>query len=446
MSNPILVSKEALFRHRIVCAVIALQASGLSRPEAIALATQETHTMPSGQVRRVHPRTLSRWLEAYGTGDIRRLEPKSRKRTDTSLVLDPKLVQFVRTERKKDREASIPELLRRAQQRGLIESVEDIDRTTVWRAMRRMGLDTRRTKRHRDRDMRRFGYPNRMQMLLFDGKKFRAGANRLRRVAIFYLDDATRRGLDVIVGTHETTELFLRGLYSCIRRHGLFDCGYADNGSGFTSDDTQAVFARGLEIVFVNGTAGYPEGRGKIERFNRRAKADVLRGLDGNAAVDPDCAALTLRLKHYLEHVYNPAHHDTLDQSPDQRWNADDRPLRFPKSDAELRNAFLVTETRVVSADNVISHGGTSWEIPRGHARTTIEVHRQVLDQTLYIVHEGQFVRLHPVDLTDNAYTRRAPQKAPADPVRTPPQTAASLSYDRDFGPLVGPDGGFPKE
>ena len=262
----------------------------------------------------------------------------------------------------------------------------------------------------------------------------------------FYLDDATRRGLDVIVGTEESTELFLRGLHSCIRRHGLFDVAYADNGAGFISDDAKAVFARGLEIPFVNGTAGYPEGRGKIERFNRRVKAEVLRGLDGNVAVDADCAALTLRLRHYLEHQYNPAFHDTLGQSPDERWNADDRPLRFPESDAELRNAFLVTETRKVSADNVISHSGTLFEIPRGHANTTIEVHRQVLDGTLCIIHEGRFVRLHPVDLTDNAYTRRAPKKAPAEPVRTPPQTAASLAYDRDFGPVVGPDGGFAKE
>lgn len=319
MPELILLSGEALFRHSVVSAVRTLQTAGFSRADAIAAVAQQPHTMARGQVRKVHPRTLSRWLEAFESGGPRGLEPKSRKRTDTSMALDPTLIGLLRTERKKDRDASIPELLRRAKQRGIIESVEAVDRSTVWRAMRRMGLDTGRTKRRRDRDMRRFGFPHRMQMLLFDGKQFRAGANRLRRVAIFYLDDATRRGLDVIVGTHETTELFLRGLYGCIRRHGVFDCGYADNGAGFISDDTQAVFARGLEIAFVNGTAGYPEGRGKLERFNRRVKAEVLRGLDGNTNVNPDCASLTLRLRHYLEHEYNLAHHETLGQSPDAR-------------------------------------------------------------------------------------------------------------------------------
>ncbi len=446
MRDATLISEEALFRHGVVSVVLALEATGLSRADAITTATAVPHTMRQGQVRRVHPRTLGRWLAAFEADGIRGLEPKSRKRTDTSLILDPKLIHFLHAERINDREASIPELLRRAERRGIVESAERIDRTTVWRAMRRMGLDTRRTKRCRDRDMRRFSYPHRMQMVLFDGKHFRAGANRLRRVAIFYLDDATRRGLDVIVGTDETTELFLSGLYGCIRRHGLFDFGYADNGAGFASDDAQSVFAQGLEIPLINGTAGYPEGRGKIERFNRRAKAEVLRGLDSNAAVNPDCAALTLRLRHYLQHEYNPGHHETLGQSPDERWDADDRPLRFPESDAELRNAFLVTDTRDVSADNVISYRSTLLEIPRGHAKTTIEIYRQVLDGTLHILHDGRFVRLHPVDMTDNAYARRAPTKASAGQVCTPPNTAASLSYDRDFGPIVGPDGGFKEE
>ena len=150
MTGPILISEEALFRHGVVSVVTVLVAGGFTRPEAIAAATREPYTVAGGQLRRVHPRTLSRWLEAFDAGGIQALEPKSRKRTNTSLVLDEKLVRFLRTERKKDREASIPELLRRGKEHGMIQSIEDVDRTTVWRAMRRMDLDTRRTKRHRD--------------------------------------------------------------------------------------------------------------------------------------------------------------------------------------------------------------------------------------------------------------------------------------------------------
>lgn len=281
--------------------------------------------------------------------------------------------------------------------------------------------------------------------MLCDGKHFRAGANRLKRVALVYLDDATRRALDVRVGTEEDTELFLHGLYSCIKKHGLFDAAFADNGPGFSSDDTYAIFASGLKIPFINGTAGYPEGHGKIERFNRTALADMLRGLDGNPVVDPDCASLTLRFRHYLEHEYNTRAHESLSgRSPKERWDADLRPLRFPESDAQLRRCFVVTETREVSADNVVRHRGQHWEVPRGHAGTTIMIHRQVLDGHLHILHDGRFVRLHPVDTTDNAYARRTAISPVQDKdVKTAPTTAASIAFERDFGPLVGPDGGY---
>lgn len=442
------ISVEAVFRYTVVSFVRAQMLAGTDRDEAIAEAAEHAHATLHGAPREVTRRTLQRWMTAFEEDGVRGLEPRARPRTTTSLVLDDKLIHFIANERREDLEASIPELLRRAKERGLIESIDEIDRTTVWRAMKRMALATGRTKRRRDRDMRRFAYPHRMQMLLFDGKHFRAGATRLKRVALIYLDDATRRALDGIVGTDEETELFLTGLYSCIRQHGLFDAAYADNGAGFASDDTHIVFASGLKVPLVNGTAGYPEGHGKIEKFNRTLLADMLRGLDGNPAVDPDCAALTLRIRHYLEHEYNPRPHESLSGlSPQERWDTDPRPLRFPESDAELRRSFVVTETRDVSADNVLRHGGQVWEVPRGHAGTTIAVHRQVLDGTLHILHEQRLVRLHPVDLTDNAYARRA-NRAPVqkDEIRTAPTTAAAMAFERDFAPIVGADGGFTKK
>ena len=63
-----------------------------------------------------------------------------------------------------------------------------------------------------------------------DGKHFRAGAARLRRVALFFIDDATRYGLQVRVGTAESSELFLRALYQMVMRHGLADLFFLDKG------------------------------------------------------------------------------------------------------------------------------------------------------------------------------------------------------------------------
>ena len=57
----------------------------------------------------------------------------------------------------------------------------------------------------------------------------------------------------------------------------------------------------GLGALLIHGTTRYPQGHGAIERFHRTAYDQVLRSLDGAADVDPACAALTLRLRHFLE-------------------------------------------------------------------------------------------------------------------------------------------------
>ena len=97
----------------------------------------------------------------------------------------------MRTEKQRDARASVPELVRRARERGTFPVDARIDRTTVWRACRRMSLPSRQRPHKRETDTRRWRYAERMQCVLADGKHFRAGAARLRRMALFFLDDAT---------------------------------------------------------------------------------------------------------------------------------------------------------------------------------------------------------------------------------------------------------------
>ncbi len=131
------------------------------------------------------------------------------------------------------------------------------------------------------------------------------------------------------------------------------------------------------------------------------------------------------------------------------RWNADEQPLRFPESMAKLDEYFVVTEARKVSNDHIIKHGGKLYEVPRGLAGEWIDVRRHVLTAELSIFHDGRLVRLHTVDLAANAKSRRAARisedqdPAPGDAV---PKTAATLAFEKDFLPLVGPDGGFLKK
>jgi transposase InsO family protein len=439
---------EALFRYQVISRVRALELGGAVRAEAVGEVAGGEHFASAGVLRKVSTRTLYRWLAAYNEGgSFESLEPAARERTGTSIVLPDAFIDFIREEKRLDPRASAPELIRRAEICKVVEPSPAISRSTVWRACKRMGLPTRRRPQKREGDMRRFAYPHRMMMTLCDGKHFRAGATRKRRVALFFIDDATRYGLHAVVGTSENTDLFLGGFHDLVIKRGYMNVIYMDHGAGFTSDDTKAVVASMPHVYLINGKKAYPEGRGKVERFNQTAIGAVLRSLDGAAEVDPDCAALTLRLRHFLFDQYNNRPHESLGlKTPNECWSADERPLRFPESVAKLREHFVVTEARKVSKDHIIKYGGELYEAPRGLGGEWIDVRRGVLTGEISVLHYGRLVRLHPVDLAANAKTQRAHARIDNDepvPGDAVPKTAATMAFERDFAPLVGPDGGF---
>jgi putative transposase len=440
---PLSLSVEALFRHGVVSQVAARVLGG-EPTDTVVCEVASCSYRAEGTRRGTSPRSVYRWLRLFATGGVAALEPAARDKIATSEVLRERFVEFLRVEKGDDARASVPEIIRRARVDGVLTEDEHVDRVSVWRACQRMGLPLGQRSTKKDRDSRRFAYPHRMMMMLCDGKYFRAGAGRVRRLALVYIDDATRYALAVVVGTDgESTELFLRGLYELLRRFGFIDVLFLDNGPGFISDDTHAVVAL-LEMHLVLGTAGYPEGHGKIEKFHQTTWTGVLRGLC-RPEIDPDPRALELRLQHFLFEQYNGRPHEALDgATPQERWDADTRKLRLPVSDAALREKFVITETRKVSLDHVVSVDGVDYEVPRGHGGTRLAVGRHVLEGTLSILHEGRIVRLHPVDLAANAVARRGKPSTPHDEEQGPaPRTAAMRAFDRDYGPVVSPDGGF---
>jgi transposase InsO family protein len=439
MSEGVKVSTRALERFRTVSAIRSCNLAGV--PLAAAIAATLEACRRAGLREIPSERTCYRWLAAFEVGGLAALEPEPRPKRTTSAVLDAGIERFLEERKRIDPLVSIPEVLRLARLEGVIGNEARVSRTTLWRSAQRKELPCQRPRR--TDDVRRFAYPNRMLMVLADGKHFRAGLERRKRVALVFLDDATRFVLGIRVATSENTIDFLCGLHEVIRQHGRFGFCFADHGPGFISDDTATVFGR-LGIGLVHGTVRYPEGHGKIERFNRTMKAQLLRGLVGNPAIDDDPRALTLRLSHWASEIYNCSAHEGLDgDTPSGRWHADPRLLDFPADGWERH--FRITLRRRVSSDNVVSVEGVDYEIPAGHSGRQIDVTRNVLDGgSVRTIHDGGPVRLAPVDLARNARDRRGSHGTEPDNEPTAVRTAAEAAWDRDYAPLTDDDGGYP--
>jgi len=435
---------DALFRYLVVSQVLSKEHKGESRPEIIDAVSRIVHVTVDGRQRLVSKRSIYRWIAAYEDKGFNGLLPAPRK-TSVSYVLPHPLLEFIKEQKEDDPRASIPELIRRAGQLEVIPADACIDRTTVWRSLQRLGLNTRRRKYPKKlRDSRRFAYPHRMDMVLCDGKHFRAGSGRSKRVALFFIDDATRMMLGVVVGTAESATLFLHGLHHIVKTYGRMTSIFLDNGPGFIAHDTINVL-KNLDILCIHGTRAYPEGHGKIERFNQTVKQQCLRHLDGNPEVDSACSALALRLGHYLTHRYNQTPHESLGkETPWSRFHNDPRKLRFVENEAILDSSFVLHEKRHVANDNIVAIDAIHYEMPRGHAGTTVVIRRNALNNTLSFIDQGRLIELAPVDLVNNARAGRARNHVNADePPQKHTRSSADIAFNKDMLPIVDTDGGF---
>lgn len=432
----------SIMRYIAVSRVLSQVAGGINLPVAVEAVAKEEIPVLNGSTIRISARTLYRWVRAFEKKGLFGLSPKSRIMESASKALSSSFIDYLTSEKNKDPDASLPEIIRRALIDKVIES--PVSRSSTWRAAKRLNLPIFADKADTVSDKRRFSYAHRMQMVLTDGKHFRVGLKRRRRVVMTFLDDATRFALFAVVGKSEHTQLFTRGLWECLSHWGLFSALYLDNGPAFISGDTLTIVAR-LEIALIHGAPDYPEGRGKIERFHQTIQEDLLRTFDANPEIDPDEKALELRINHYLKNDYNRRPHESLkNETPEKRFLGDCLALRV-ENVSLLRRHFILKQSRKVSRDNIVKVDGYFFETPTGYAGRRIDVFRHVLDHTVSILHEGKIIQIKPVDLTLNAHSTRV-RKDTTKPKPRPARSAASKLFQRDYAPIVTNNGDFPKE
>ncbi len=427
---------NALFRYGVVSEVQARVHRGQKLPDAIREVASLGH--PNGdRLKNVSERSIYRWLREFDRAGIDGLTGSRRVRTKDSLSLSRKFLDYLWAEKKKDPKASVPEIIRRAVEDGAVSDASSVSRTSAWRAAGRMNLPVYQKKELGRGDMRRFAKRHRMRLVSADGKHFRAGRDRLKRVAIHYLDDATRYGLNVVVGYTENAELMMRGLYGVLTRFGRMGVLHVDHG--FKSEDLARVCGnKDFRIALVLGRKRYPQGRGKIERFHSTLIDDVLRGLD-EADIDPDPESLRLRLMHNLQ-LYNRRPHEGIGKEiPETKFNCDEQPLEFYTGD--LKGKFNVTERRRVSHDNIVKEYGTEYEMPLGYAGTVVTVIRKVIEGGVFFQKGTELIRLMPVDKGANADTPRARRPAEETEPAMPPVTASMKRYLKDHPPVIDKDG-----
>jgi hypothetical protein len=233
---------------------------------------------------------------------------------------------------------------------------------------------------------------------------------RRKTYLIAFLDDATRLIPYCAFALSENTQAFLPIFKQALRRRGLPQRLYVDNGANYRSQHLALVCAK-LGVTLIHSRPHQPEGRGKQERWFRTVRAQFITRL--TAADTASLEALNRRLWAWVEGEYHQTPHRGLDDhTPLERWALSADQLRLPEMNLDLDDLFLFETKRRVQRDRTVSLNGTVFEVDAALVGETVLLRfdpTAPLARGVEVWHHDQFIaRAKPVDAYANCFVRRS--------------------------------------
>jgi hypothetical protein len=202
-----------------------------------------------------------------------------------------------------------------------------------------------------------------------------------------FIDDATRYIVAAKFYDNQKVDIIEDSLRSAIMAFGKPDKLYVDNGKQYRSEWLQKACNRlGIRLLFAKPY--HPEGKGKVEAFNRRMDAFLA---EAALSKPKTLEALNDALNLWIEGYYHQNAHSSLDGlSPKIAFEKDKRALRFVNA-ADLTEAFLHTETRKVDKTGCISFDGKAYDVGTKLIGRSVEVKYDPTWKTEVEIHHKDF-------------------------------------------------------
>ena len=241
-----------------------------------------------------------------------------------------------------------------------------LNRSTLQRHMQAKGFGMKQIKMYttKGKASRRFAKPHRMMLLQGDIKYGpylpigEDGASKQVYLSAF-IDDATRYIVAGKFYDNQSTEVVEDTLRTAIMHYGKPNKIFVDNGKQYKNKWLQKACNR-LGIRLVYSKPYHPEGKGKIEYFNRRIDSFLSEAaLNKHKSLED----LNQDFQLWLEAYYHKNPHSSLDgRSPATAFSSDSRRLNFVDA-SELQEVFLHSHERQVDKTGCISFEGQTYEV-----------------------------------------------------------------------------------
>ena len=433
--NDDLSERVALFRHRLIARLLPEDLSPQQRQRELTRIASGEHQIPGTMRTRVAESTLRDWLRDYRAGGFDALKPKRRIDAGHPRTLAPAVAERLLQIKEGDPDLSIRLVIGQLRDEGVIGSGEPLPVSNVHRLFKQHGLMSHATANGGGEDRRRFAYQQAGQLWMSDVMHgpavIKAGRRKQKTYLIAFLDDATRVIPHAEFAFSENTRAFLPIFKRALIRRGIPERLFVDNGANYRSHQFAVICAK-LGVALIHARPFQPQGKGKIERFFRTCRAQLISRLaDQDTA---NLAALNRRLAGWIEGEYHHCPHRGLDQqTPLERWATVADGLRYPDAGMDLDELFLFEDQRTVQNDRTVSLHGRVFEVDAALTgqRVTLRYDPSRPDAPVQVVHQGQPIgQARQVDLYANCFVKRQRRTGAleADRQAQPPVSALSLT------------------
>ena len=410
-----LIERIALFRHGLIARVLPADLTPQQRQQEMLRISQEQHQIPGSLRTRVAHSTLREWLALYRAGGFDALKPRKRGDTGHPRALAAELAEQLLQRKEAEPDLSIRLIIEQLRAEGVIDKEQHVPISTVHRLYKSHGVMSKRSQVDGGikEDRRRFSYKEAGQLWMSDvmhGPSVTGpnGRRKKKTYLIAFMDDATRVITHAQFAFAENTREFLPVFKVALQKRGLPQRIFVDNGANYRSHHFSIVCAK-VGVALIHSKPFSPQSKGKIERFFRTVRAQLLTRL-----VSEDyssLAALNRRLGAWVEGEYHRSPHRGIEgDTPLERWARVADGVRYPEADMDLDDLFLFEEQRKVQNDRIVSLHSRLFEVDASliGEKVTLRYDPSRPDAPVQVVHKGCLIeKARQVDIYANCSVKR---------------------------------------
>ncbi len=404
----------ALFRYGVIADLVQLEPHQRGVYALLEKKAAQDYTIPGSLRRRVAAETIRGWLRAYRRGGFDALVPRPRADQGASRSIPQGVLDLLCHLKEDAPELSIPLLIKKARAEHASIASEEIllPESTVHRALARRGLMRKQPQEPTSKDRRRFEHASACDLWMSDvmyGPKIRDAGRSRQTYLIAFIDDATRVVPYASFAFSEGTIGYLTVLEQAVRRRGIPKRLYVDNGAAFRSKQLAIVCAK-LGIALIHAKPYMPQGKGKMERWFRTVRMQMLPLLGPSDLTSLE--VMNRVLSTWIEGEYHHALHRGLgDETPADKWARTCEGVRMPGPD--LGDHFLTESKRRVQKDRTVTLDGVAFEVDAALVGERVvlryDAARKPDKRTVEVWHQGRRIELAKrVDALANCFVKRS--------------------------------------